>query len=296
VSLFLPELERELRAAIRARASLDAEHDQSYNGAQRGKPSRRWAGLRLSIGAAAALVGSALALAIAGVLLISLHTHHSAPSRRSAGAEQIPSAVRKLETKLAVLRRPQTAEDRSLGALIARITGRGSLVARDFSRVIPSLTRYTQTLPDGREVFLVVYRGIPGRGGGIKGTPGLAIIGLVIVQPDGTRTDGVPPVSGGSGGATPGSLYFLARHGPNGCSGNTLHNIVPDGIARIRWEFPSEDQSGNGSNAPLIVNVPVRENVAIATINGLASCAKPTVVTLYNTSGQIISKIGGTAP
>jgi hypothetical protein len=237
-----------------------------------------------------------LALAIAGVLLISLHTHHSAPSRRSVGAERILPGVRKLETKLAVLRRPQTAKDRSLGALIARITGRGSLVARDLSGVIPSLTRFTQTLPDGREVFLVVYRGILGPGGRISQTPpGLAIIGLVIVQPNAERTDG-GPVSGGAGGATPGSLYFLARHGPNGCDGTTLHNIVPDGIARIRWQFPSEDENGNVYKAPLTVNVSVRQNVAIATINGRAPCDRPTGVTLYNARGQIISKIGGTAP
>ena len=294
MSLFLPELERELRAAIRARASLDTQHDRRHEKPQRGKPSRLWTTRRPSLGAVAATVCSVLALAIAGVLLISLHTHHSGPPRHSAAAEQIPPGVRKLETKLAVLRRPQTAKDRSLGALIARAAGRRSLVARDLERVIPSLTRYTQTLPDGREVFLVVYRGIGGPSGRIRPTPAdLAIIGLVIVQPNGKPTGG-GPVDEGGGGATPGSLYFLARHGPDGCDGNTLHNIVPDGIARIRWQFPSEDQSGNVHNTPLTVNVPVRQNVAIATINGLVSCAKPTAVTLYNASGQIISQIGST--
>ncbi len=288
MSLFLPELERDLRAAIRARASLDAQHERRHDAAHRGKPSRGWASRRPSLGAVAATVCSLLALGIAGVLLISLRSHHSAPPRPPAASQQVPAAVRKLETKLAVLRRPQTAKDRSLGALIARVLRPGSLVARDLSSVIPSLTRYTQTLPDGREVFLVVYRGNPGPTGRIRRTSRIAIIGLVVVQPDGKRTDGVGPVSGGAGGATPGSLYFEARHGPNGCDGNTLHNIVPDGIARIRWEFPGEDQSGNVSNAPLIVNVPVRQNVAIATIKGLVSCAKPTSITLYNASGQVI--------
>jgi hypothetical protein len=226
------------------------------------------------------------------VLLLSLHTHHSGSSTGSTGDQHIPAAVRKLETKLAVLRRPQTAKDRSLGALIARTTRPGSLVARDLSRVIPSLTRYTQTLPDGREVFLVVYGGIPGPSGRIRRTPRIAIIGLVLVQPADKRTGG-GPVSGGSGGATPGSLYFEARHGPSGCDVDTLHNIVPDGIARIRWQFPGEDQSGKAPEAPLTVDVPVRQNVAIATVNGLGSCPTPSVVTLYNASGQIISQIGG---
>jgi hypothetical protein len=292
VSLFLPELERELRAAVRARSSLDAQADRRNDRAQKGKPSRGW---RPSIGAVTVAVCSVLALVIAGVLLISLRSHHPTAPSQPAGSQQIPAAVRKLETKLAVLRRPQTAKDRSLEALITHGTGRHSLVASDLSHVIPSLTRYTQTLPDGREVFLVVYGSIPGPGDRLRRPPpGLAIIGLEIVQPSGGRTGQGGPVGGGGGGATPGSLYFEARHGPNGCDGDTLHNIVPDGIARIRWEFPGEDRSGSNSTTPLIVNVPVRQNVAIATIPGLVSCAQPTSVTLYSPSGAVISQIGGT--
>lgn len=291
MSLFLPELERELRAAIRARASLDAQPDRCQHDAPGAGARRRWASRRPSIGAAAVTVCSVLAVVIAGVLLVSLRSHHPTVPRPPAGSQRVPPGVRKLETKLAVLRRPQTAKDRSLGPLIARTVGRGSL-ASNLSGVITSLMRYTQTLPDGREVFLVVYRGIGGPGRLIRPPPGLAIIGLDILQPDGKRTPGSTDVGGG-GGATLGSLYFEARHGPNGCDGNTLHNIVPDGIARIRWEFPSADFYGN-RDAPVIVNVPVIQNVAIATIPGLISCAKPTSVTLFGASGQIISQIGGT--
>ena len=70
---------------------------------------------------------------------------------------------------------------------------------------------------------------------------------------------------------------------------------MPDGIARIRWQFPRQDGYGYVYKGPLTVNVPVRQNVAIATIDGRASCDMPSVVTLYNARGQIISKLGNTA-
>jgi hypothetical protein len=162
-------------------------------------------------------------------------------------------------------------------------------------QTIPSLTRYTQTLPDGQEVFLIVFPGIPGPGRTIRpASRNLANIGLVLVPPHTDLTDG-EGLSEGGGGATAGSLYFFARRGPNGCDGHTLHNIVLDGIARIRWQFPRQDQYGYVYKAPLTVNVPVRQNVAIATINGRASCDKPSVVTLYNARGRIISKLGNAA-
>ncbi len=299
MSLFLPELERELRAAIRARESRKTESEREHDPAPRDKAAWAWARRRPRIGTVAATACSLLALAIAGVLLIALRAHSSTARPRLGTSEQIPAPVRRLETVLAVLRRPQTAKDRSLPALIhraLRIDGRspGTRLAALYG-AIPSLERYTQTLPDGREVFLVVYRNLGGPDGAPRRPlPGIATIGLTIVQPDGKSTND-PQVTAGGGGATPGSLYFLARHGPNGCAGAALHNIVPDRVARIRWQFPRQDQYGYVYKTPLTVNVQVRQNVAIATVKGRAACDKPTVVTLYDARGQIISKIGNAA-
>jgi hypothetical protein len=297
MSLFLPELERELRAAIRARSSPDAESGPGHDPAHGGRSSRVRSGRRPNIGAVAATVCSVLALAVAGVLLISLGAHESMAPHPPASSQQVPAAVRKLATKLAVLRRPQTAKDRSFRAVVARALGSGGFSQHPIFRAmvqqtIPSLTRYTQTLPDGQEVFLIVFGGIPGPGRTIRpASRNVANIGLALVPPRAHPADGEGLGEGG-GGASAASLYFFARRGPTGCDGNTLHNIVPDGIARIRWQFPRQDAYGYVYKGPLTVNVPVRQNVAIATINGRASCDKPSVVTLYDARGQIISKLG----
>lgn len=214
---------------------------------------------------------------------------------RPASRSEVPPAVRRLASHVAVLRRPQTAKDRSLPAVMGRairLAGLGLGFER-LDATFPNLTRYIETLPGDREVFLVVYRSI--RGAGAAPPPGLSILGLVIVQPDGKWENGGQPVSSDAAGATAGSLYFLAQRGPSSCGGYTGSNIVPDGVAQVRWQFPRQDAYGFVYKAPLTVSIPVVQNVAIATITARASCDRPSVVTLYNSRGQIISHVGSAA-
>ena len=249
------------------------------------------------------LLSAVVAVAIAAVVLLTVHTHKPAPVAPAARVE-VPSSVRQLATQLAVLRRPQTAKDRTLPSLLQRVirlTGFGPIAKHVLDGTIPGLTRYIETLPDSREVLLVVYRPNahfpppPARANHEAREP--ADIGLVILQPDGKPEDGgaEAPIAAGNGGATAHILYHFARYGPSGSSIYTHYNIVPDRVARIRWQFSRQDSYGYVYKTPLTVNIPVVQNVAIAVITSRRPSDSPTVVTLYNARGQVISETGNPA-
>ena len=160
--------------------------------------------------------------------------------------------------------------------------------------MIPSLTRYTQTLPDGREVFLTVYnpaallrgRGLPNV---LPNT--ILIVGPFIVQPDGKWTNG-QPVSNPAGGTSAGDAYLTARTGRQSCGMDTYTVDLPNQVARIRWQFGRQDPLGYVFDSPLTVNMVVHGNVAVATIPQRASCDRPATVTLYGRNGQVLSQLG----
>ncbi len=291
---YFARLDAQLAELTRRGAHLEPDVDRH--------PRRRFRPL-----SAIALVGSAAVAFLVAAILLSAKSGPPQPVHPSH-AVAVPGGVTKLETQLAVLRRPQTAKDRSLPALVRSATQLGGLgefgktYESQLDGAIPSLTRFIETLPDTRDVFLVVYtpssifRGRPGLAPprAVKAFQRIAIIGLMIVQPDGRWVDG-QPIIGGEGGATAGGLYFEARHGPNGCSLQTLHNIVPDRVKRVVWQFPRQDSYGYVYKAPLTINIPVVNNVAIVTDRARASCDQPTVVTLYGANGRLLSRIGNPA-
>jgi hypothetical protein len=286
VNDYLERLERQLASLTEEGAHLDRPLSL-------GQARRSIQGVILPV------LAGALALAVAAVILLSVGTHK--PSTSSAAAQPaIPAADRQLATRLAVFRRPQNAKDKSLPAVLRHVISvdhRGPLAQHMLDGTIPTLTRYIETLPDGYEVFLTL--GIPPLHTALGGRRDparskIANLGMVTINPDGREGTG-PGLGGGFGGATARTLLFFARGGPDGCSADVEDNIVPDGVTRIRWQFPRQDSYGYVYKAPLTVNVPVIQNVAIALIPQRASCDKPTVVTLYGTHGQILSQRGNPA-
>lgn len=203
-------------------------------------------------------------------------------------------------SQFAVFARAQTPKDRSLPAVTRRAIRLGHLGSgfqTVLSGVIPSLTRYTQTLSDGREVFLTIdnpARVLPPGAPRRRPANSTLIVGVVIVQPDGKWTDG-QPVDNSSGGENARDAFIIARTGRQACSLDTYSVLVPNRVARIRWQFGRQDPLGFVFKAPLTVNMTVHGNVAVATVPERASCDRPAAVTLYGHDGQVLSQTGNTS-
>jgi hypothetical protein len=89
--------------------------------------------------------------------------------------------------------------------------------------------------------------------------------------------------------------YITARTGNQARGLDTYSVIVPNQVARIRWQFGRQDRLGYVFNAPLTVNMTVHGNIAVATIPQRASCDRPAAVTLYGRNGQVLSHTGSTS-
>jgi hypothetical protein len=89
--------------------------------------------------------------------------------------------------------------------------------------------------------------------------------------------------------------YLEARSGRQGCAFDTYWGIVPNQVARVRWQFGRQDPLGYVFKAPLTVDMTARGNVAAIAIPDRASCDRPTVVTLYGHHGQLLSQTGNPA-
>jgi len=245
-----------------------------------------------------------LGIGVGAVALLG-HRHTPASSLVTRPTTNTSNALQSIEkfaaSQFAVFARPQTAKDRSLPALVRRAVRLGGLGPGSQSLlngVIPSLTRYTQTLPDGREVFMTVHNNttiLPSHTD-LRHLPpnAILVVGPVIVQPDGKWTNG-QPLDNPSGGLTARDAYITARTGRQACAVDTYSVIVPNQVARIRWQFGRQDPLGYIFNAPLTVNMTVHGNVAVATIPQRASCDRPDAVTLYDRTGRVLSQTGSTS-
>jgi hypothetical protein len=252
------------------------------------RPSRPLISLVLTVAAIAA----ALAATSTGAIGVSPQT--------TTTSNTVKSIERFAVSQFAVFARPQEAKDRSLPAVArraVRLGGLGPGFHDVLNGVIPSLTRFTQTLPDGREVFLTVYNPatrLPRRARRHLPPHTILIVGPVIVQPDGRWTNG-QPLDTSSGGDTARDAYIIARTGHQACSLDTYSVIVPNQVARIRWRFGRQDPLGYVFKAPLTVNLTPRGNVAVTTIPQRTSCDRPAAVTLYERDGQVLSHTGNTS-
>jgi hypothetical protein len=258
---------------------------------------------RPTLGSAIVTVAVIVALGIGAGAIVLLGHHRPTKGPPSAYTQDASSAVTSIEryaaSQFAVFARPQTPKDRSLPTVLDRAFRLGDLGSgfRDVLQgVIPSLTRYTQTLADGREVFLTVSNPdttLPGRARRHLPRNSVIDIGIITVQPNGKWTDG-QPVMNPSGGETAGAAYLTARTGRQACGLDTYWVIVPNQVARIRWQFARQDPLGYVFNTPLSVTMSVHGNIAATTIPQRASCDRPAAVTLYGRAGDVLSQTGRT--
>jgi hypothetical protein len=286
----------DLLARLRSNADAAEPALRRRRWRRRGSHQPRLRRSERSAGAFILAAGSVLAIAIAAVFVLSVNTGTRPTPQPPATRANVPAALEQLVSRLGVFRRAQTAKDRTLPAVLRRAVrlahlgaGFGSILQGSSS----ALDRYIATLRDGREVFLAVY---PRGRHAVPVPPGqtnpfaFASLSLITIQPDGKWTDG-QPITDSGGSLTLGPRLVEATLGP-GCFLGIDSRVIPDGIARVRWQFPRQDQQGYAFSAPLTVNVPVRDNVAIAYIPQRGACDQPTVITAYGPDGHVLARRG----
>jgi hypothetical protein len=227
----------------------------------------------------------------------------NAPRPGRGGEGPVGPSLEQLLAHFEILRRPQTAADRSWG-------GGGEL----------RLQRLARTLSDGDRLFLTIDR---------NGSVHSVLMSVILIDKEGNG-DGALYTSGVSDytiipttvGERPLPPAYLARHHPRipaalrarqrrlAQFGPPLWvSVVPDGVASVRWIFACQRGTGfscRGFGQPLVVNVPVHENVAAARIPATDSCAnvgcRAISVTWYNAAGRAIGRydaeaaLGGRGP
>jgi hypothetical protein len=189
------------------------------------------------------VVGSVAAIAVV-VIAIAVTGHGRHGQASSAGHSTESACDRQMFAQLAVLRRPQTAADRRFDP--QTVTGpspgeshpSGSPLRQpnsnstSFPGVIePGLTRLARTLPNGRRVFLVVYK------------QDLASVfpasSQAITSVEAFVVGDQPSSAVSSEPFFPESVSSLYRVPPTEVA-NVYYSVVPDDVARVEWTFPHE--------------------------------------------------------
>ncbi len=247
---FIDQLERELSAASQRRVRLAAARVP-----------------RPPVAAAAAVLATlVVCVAVALPLLQARSRPGAADHSRSAPAA--PAGARGLVSELAILRRPQTARDRTFPADTVRIFN--SLPQR--KRIVPSLTRLAASVRTGsgeaRVYVIVLESTVPGsylpgleyeawaitiRGAGANATAGLTAQELSQQAP------GVPAVglAVSENRVIQGVDVVASENGVN-------QSLVPDGVARVRWVFNGRSPDGKQLRPPVTIYPTVHDNIALA--------------------------------
>jgi hypothetical protein len=189
--------------------------------------------------------------------------------------------LRQLMANFAVLRRPQTAADRSWHP---HCDCAGSATQ------LNHLTRFAMTLPHGYRVFLDVERFIAG---GQLNTPGGSyMMNLDLVD----RYGNVDSTSFGANTQYTVHPISTADPGPPSAlqSGAGFASVVPDGVAKVSWTFgcPRGDRPSNGIKAgpSRTVVVPVINNVAAVWLTKApAACPESTNVVWLGADGHTVA-------
>jgi hypothetical protein len=209
----------------------------SVQGATIGAVSERRSDRSVLLRSSRPLVAIVVTAAVIAGALAATSPGATSASPQTSTSNTVKSIEMFAASQFAVFARPQMAKDRSLPAVArraVRLGGLGPGFHDVLNGVIPSLTRYTQTLPDGREVFLTVYNPattLPRRARRHLPPHTILIVGPVIIQPDGRWTNG-QPLDTSSGGDTARDAYIIARTGHQACSLDTYSVIVPNQVAR----------------------------------------------------------------
>jgi hypothetical protein len=239
------QLIAETFAPARLLEPTDAEVADVLRRVDDGRPERR---SRVNGGLVLVGVGVGVAIVIA-VVALALAGRRSAPVGVPAGT---PAGAQQLVAKLAVLRRPQTPTDRlpahlSFAMVNTAITG----------SIVPGLTRLVTTTGDGR-VYLVVLT--PARFGLWPVRLGDQAALLMVSSGTVRERTGLPA----AGLSDPrfvqglGIGYQLSLRHPI-----ALAEIVPDGVARVRWQLTTRSPHP----ATTRLTPPVSSNVALASVN-----------------------------
>jgi len=291
VADYFDRLELELRAAVpRATAHpypYPYPHPHPHPHARQLRPARRrprpgTVFVAVSVAVTAAVV--VLAVALVG------HAHNAArrtpPSSRHPSTGPATAAVPTLQQLLAnfaVLRRPQTAADRSWQP-----------DPDPAARSLPPATRLARTLPGGNRVFVRLEKLTAPEPGRPAGTYSMI---LWVVD---RRGDSGSANFGHNVGYTISPMEFPA---PGHQTGNkpTWTSLVPNGLARVSWTFACSAKSSPclGRNQ-ITLQVPVRGNIASASaprtggcIGTSLSCRPPATVTWYAPGGRIVDTFAG---
>jgi hypothetical protein len=254
---------------------------------------RRWRWPRVGVGGVLSALGAIVAIAVAALALVL--AGHSRPQSQPGAFDNAPAAAQKLVSTLAVLRRPQTAADRTLPASVARTlaspAGGGRTIVPELTRLVATVANGPPSAPTPQVRFFLIVTA-PATVPGNPPKPGPAL---------GDRVSIAWENSAGHGGVDAGLpmawLYTKATMRPQITAVGYNIGIVPNGVTRVRWRFV------DGT-----VNPTVHDNVALAPSmrytpagNGAQTVAvlEPKYllgVTWYGPHGQVISSFGaGTA-
>jgi hypothetical protein len=213
-------------------------------GAELERATRRSHGRQLPVGwgSLSARIGATGAVVVA-VLALVLLSHHGTPPPATSASNRVGAA--QLIKELAILRRPQTTADREVNFDSAT-----PLENRVFGAPVRGLTRLVATVSGGR-VFLIVRTPSGYTPGGLPPLwkPSLGdLIGIRYVGSEASDGKVVGPAA-----------VLMDADDTVGLSGQYRIAIVPDGVARVRWTFPSSH-----GRPPTVIYPRVTNNVAIA--------------------------------
>jgi hypothetical protein len=251
----------ELLERVRAEAAATSRPRRwrAAAGAQRRRLRPRAGVLALS---ASSLV--AIAVGVGALLLTGPRTH-----RPLAGASTTPAPIRgraptlqQIQDEFAVLRRPQTAADRSARPVCPQ-------PCRE--RYLPQMTRRMAILPNRSSLFLTVWQ----LRSPVRGAPAgsYRLIGLIAhptrrghLAAGATLT--LPILTGDALSGIPSNDYFA----PN----PLWTSVVPDAVSRVRWTFscPRGRPCGPAESTPVSVEVPAVNDVATARVPATAHQAR----------------------
>ncbi|HEX5192441.1 MAG TPA: hypothetical protein VFW09_06535 [Solirubrobacteraceae bacterium] len=295
----LDRLRADNPVAAGAAPSIDRVWDRIEHGRAPGRrrTRSRWRAAAAGISIAIPLVIAALAIGVLG--------HHSASDSSSSssaparsGARAVPTLAQLLRN-FAVLRRPQTAADRSWQP--------PNVVVNE--QRLRRFTRLAQRLPNGDRIYLSIAR-FRNRPAGNDPLAARYMLNVDIVSANGN--DGLGASFDRSVNYTVSPLSSLGLRPAAGRT-PTWVSVIPDGVDRVRWRFacPPSSTAGCGRQPPVTVTVPVRGNVAAASVPATDTvcggrvqrhCRMPVAITWYSADGRVLLRyrplaLGGfTAP
>jgi hypothetical protein len=263
---------------------------------QAGSTSDASAGWRLSrVGGAAAVLASVAVVVIAVIVIGTIgqdRAHRSRSSVAPAGA-----SARAIVSRLAVMRRPQTAADRLPPSALDELEQDQDVVVRaGLTRLVATVSSGYRSLPRPVRLYLVVEAPRTGQRSGSARAHGADTVSVVAAFEAGVATNrwlvmpfsppflapGVAAVPGGSGASAVGSPRDVGRDGFR-----AITSVVPDGVARVRWVFSGYDGISAHPGPPVTVYPRVANNVAVAEAENsegyLASA------TWYGANGNVIA-------